>query len=496
MAVSRISFVRFECDAKTVVVAETPVGDPSWRAGLLPDGGRYLYPWDQPENDDWRRWRSVSGTPYAPHDEETVGRMLDEIGVDSIDELFDVPDSVAVDGEFGIETRSERAVRREIESTLARTDDVVEFLGRGHYGGYVPSVVDHLADRSEFLTSYTQYQPEIAQGFLQALFEYQSLLVELTGLGVANCSMYDAAAALGEAATLAARVTDGRRVLVPETTLDARLAVLANYVDGPDLTVETYAADDGTADLDDLAARAGDDTALIVAETPTVRGTIEPNLAAIGEIAADADALYCVDSDPVALSVLQEPAAVGADVVVGDASVLGLGTAYGTGLGLFAVDETYVRQVPGRLVGATEDAAGRRGYTLTLQTREQHIRQERATSNICTNQAWVALRAAMHAAWLGPDGLVERANEAVGVAETFADRIDGVAGVVAPVHDRRHMREFVAHVDRPAGAVVDDLAERGFAVHALGGHEIGICPAATTEAERDRFVTALREVEP
>jgi len=280
----------------------------------------------------------------------------------------------------------------------------------------VPSVVDHLADRAEFLTSYTQYQPEISQGFLQALFEYQSMLVELTGLPIANCSMYDAATALGEAATLADRVrsTSGDAVLVPEHLREGKRAVLENYCAGADLTVESYPMADGNADVDALADRAGDDVVMVYAENPTVRGCIEERLATIGGLAADADALFTLGSDPVSLSVLQEPASVGADVVVGEAGALGLPTAYGMGLGIFACSDEFLRQVPGRLVGAGEDAAGDRAFTLTLQTREQHIRKERATSNICTNQAWVALRAAIHAATLGPDGLVDLANDCVG----------------------------------------------------------------------------------
>ena len=344
-------------------------------------------------------------SPYAPHtDAETVA-MLDAIGVESEADLFDIPASVRFDGSFGIEARSERAARAEVADLLDRNADLTEFLGRGHYDHYVPSLVDHLSLRSEFLTSYTQYQPEVAQGFLQALFEYQSMLVELTGLEVANCSMYDAATALGEAATLSQRVRSvtGDRILVPELLAEGRRGVLDNYTAGVDVTVETYPMADANVDLDALAEQVGDDVAMVYAESPTLHGTIEERLGEIGALADEHEALFCLGSDPVALALLEDPASVGADVVVGDAASLGLGTAYGMGLGMFACREDYLRQVPGRLVGAGEDDTGRRAYTLTLQTREQHIRRERATSNICTNQAWVALRAAIHAASLGPD---------------------------------------------------------------------------------------------
>ncbi|MEZ3145162.1 aminomethyl-transferring glycine dehydrogenase subunit GcvPA [Halobaculum sp. MBLA0143] len=425
--------------------------------------------------------------------------MLDEIGVDSETALFDIPDEVAFDGDLGIEQRSEREIVTELQETFADNDDLVEFLGRGHYSHYVPSLVDNLSLRSEFLTSYTQYQPEITQGFLQALFEYQSILTELTGLSVANASMYDAATALGEAALLAERVraASGTTVLVPEQLRDGKRGTLDNYVDGSDLTVETYPYADGTVDTDALADAVDDDTLLVYAETPTATGAIEPALETVGDLADDADALFTYGSDIVALGLLEEPAAVGADVVVGEGASLGLPAADGMGTGLFACREDFLRQVPGRLVGAGEDESGRRAFTLTLQTREQHIRKERATSNICTNQAWVALRTAMHAATLGADGLAGLAEESVRRASDFAARIDDVDGVTAPVHDRHHFREFqVSVADAPSDAetTAAGLREHGYAVHVVGDHRLQVCVTETNEHATDGLVAALREV--
>jgi glycine dehydrogenase subunit 1 len=358
--------------------------------------------------------------------------------------------------------------------------------------------VDHLADRSEFLTSYTQYQPEITQGFLQVLFEYQSMLVELTGLGVANCSMYDAATALAEAARLADRVrsASGSTVLVPDSLRDGKRAVLDNYVAGADLSVAEYPTAEGTADVDALRDLADDDTVVVYAENPTVRGCIEERLAEVGTLADEHEALFCLGTDLLALSLLQEPASVGADVVVGSAGALGMPTSYGMGLGIFATREDYLRQVPGRLVGASEDDRGNRAYTLTLQTREQHIRKERATSNICTNQAWVALRTAMHVAHLGPDGMVDLAEDCVRYARDLAHRIDEVDGLQAPVDDRHHFREFVVSTDQPAPAVAADLAEEGYAVHVVGDHEIQVCVTETNVGATDGLVAALAEVGP
>jgi glycine dehydrogenase subunit 1 len=422
--------------------------------------------------------------------------MLSAIGADDPAELFDIPESVAFDGEFGIEARSEREAERHVRGLLSRNDDLTEFLGRGHYDHYVPSLVDHLSLRSEFLTSYTQYQPEVTQGFLQALFEYQSMLVELTGLGIVNASMYDHATALAEAALLAARVrqTDGDRVLVPAYILPERRDVLENYTDGAGISVETYGTDDGNVNPEALAERIDEDVVMVYAENPTTRGTVEENLETVGELADDHSALFCLGSDPVALSVLQEPESVGADVVVGDAATLGIPSAFGMGLGLFATREDFVRQVPGRLVGASEDADGRRTYTLTLQTREQHIRRERATSNICTNQAWLALRTAIHAASLSPDGLVDLANDCVRLASDLADRLDALTGITAAVHDRYHVREFVAHTDRSATAVVSDLETEGFAVHVVGDHEVQVCITDANEHAADELVAAFEEV--
>jgi glycine dehydrogenase subunit 1 len=436
-----------------------------------------------------------AGSPYAPHTPAETAAMLDAVGAESEAALFDIPDAVAFEGSLDIDSRSEAAVRREVATALGRNDDLVEFLGRGHYDHYVPAPVSDLSRRSEFLTSYTQYQPEVTQGFLQALFEYQSLVVELTGLPVANCSMYDAATALGEAARLASRVREasGSTVLVPADLQEGRAAVLDNYVAGAGLAVETYPTADGAVDVAALGERVDDDAAMVYAESPTVHGVVEPSLAAVGDLAADHDALFCLGSDPLALSLLERPADAGADVVVGPADALGLSTSYGTGLGLFATRESFLRQVPGRLVGATEDAAGRRAYTLTLQTREQHIRKERATSNICTNQAWVALRTAMHAAALGPAGLVDLAEQCVTDARDLAARLDDVSGLRAPVFDRHHFREFVVHTDQPADAVASDLEASGFAVHVVGDHRLQVCVTETNRHHADALVAAFEE---
>ncbi len=437
----------------------------------------------------------MSESPYAPNTETDTSEMLEAVGVSDVEELFDIPSEVRFGEAFDIEARTEPQVRGMVGDMLRDNENLTEFLGRGYYDHYVPSVVDRLSMRSEFLTSYTQYQPEVTQGFLQALFEYQSILVELTGLPIANASMYDAASGLGEAALLASRIrdTDGTVVLVPEYVRDDRVSVLENYVAGHDIQIERLGTEGGTVDLDSLEAAVGEETLMVYAESPTTRGTIEEHLEAIGDLAHENDAMFTVGSDPVAMSLLEAPGDVGADVVIGDA-VLGLPNAYGMGLGIFATRESYLRHTPGRLVGIGEDQDGKRAYTLTLQTREQHIRRERATSNICTNQAWVALRTAIHAAYLGPDGLIDLAKTMVELPRQLASKLDELPGIEAPVHDRHHFREFVARTEDPAPAIVEDLESAGFAVHAVGEHELQFAVTETNERAIPDLVAAVEEV--
>jgi len=262
--------------------------------------------------------------PYTPHTSDDVDAMLDAVGADSISALLPVPDDVPDAPDPGIGRKSEQETRERVAAILARNDDLVSFFGRGHHSHYVPAAVESLSARSEFLTSYTQYQPEVAQGFLQALFEYQSICAELTGLRIVNASMYDHASALGEAALLSARVTGGKHVLVPDHLRPDRRSVLENFVAGAAMDVESYPMVDGAADVDAIADRAADDCAMVYVESPSVRGVVEPRLAAVADAAHAVDATCCLGSDPVALSLLERPSAVGCDIVIGDAGTLGL----------------------------------------------------------------------------------------------------------------------------------------------------------------------------
>jgi len=436
------------------------------------------------------------GSPYAANDNAKVEAMLNEIGVRNVEDLFDIPEAVRYDGAFGIDGATEQEVTRELEKTLSKNPEMVEFLGRGYYTHYVPSLVDHLSLRSEFITSYTQYQPEISQGFLQVLFEYQSIVSELTGMDIANCSMYDAATSLGEAVTLADRVRDasGSDVLIPDYVRPDHFEVLENYTQGAEINIKRLSTKNGMINPEALEKALNDESLLVYLENPTAEGVIEEHLTEVGELLEGRETLFCIGSDLVALSLLEDPGEVGADVVVGNGGVLGLGNSYGMSMGIFACREDYLRQVPGRLVGSSEDDDNNRAYTLTLQTREQHIRRERATSNICSNQAWIALRAAIHATCLGPDGLVSLANRCTELPETLADEIDSIEGVTAPVHDGYHFREFKAKLDSDASEVASELSDKGFAVHNLDEQTIQISVTDQNQHMISEFATALTEV--
>ncbi|WP_415487762.1 aminomethyl-transferring glycine dehydrogenase subunit GcvPA [Candidatus Hikarchaeum yamanae] len=434
-------------------------------------------------------------SPYTPHTPADVEAMLLHLGFESIEDLFNIPPSLQFSDSFKIPPRSEHEIKTELKEIFDKNLPLVEFLGHGYYSHYIPSLVDHISDRSEFLTSYTQYQPEISQGFLQVLFEYQSLIVELTGLGIANSSMYDFATSIGEAALLSGRISPTRTtILVPDILRPERLSVLKNYTSNSGFKIESYPTRDSNTDIEKLENLFSNDVSMIYIESPNSHGALEESIKHISDMAHASGSLCCLGTDPIALSILEPPSSLGIDIVVGDASVLGLPNAYGMGVGLFACRSDYLRQVPGRLVGITKDATNRRAYTLTLQTREQHIRRERATSNICTNQAWVALRTAIHAAYLGPHGLINLAKQCIELPLELSSKLDTIEGVYAPLHSRHYFREFVVRTDKMAMEVVQSLETKGYAVSAIGDHELLICVTDTNASHIDAFVDAFKEV--
>lgn len=351
---------------------------------------------------------------YLPMTEEDKKAMLEKIGVSSIDELFnDIPEKVRFKGEYNIKpAKPESSLMKELARMAEKNADLkknVSFLGAGVYDHYIPVIVDHVLSRSEFYTAYTPYQPEISQGELQAIFEFQTMICELTGMDVANSSMYDGGTALAEAAMLSAGHTKRKKIIISNAVHPETREVVKTYAKGQRIELIEVAANGGVTDVEALKGMVNDEVAAVIVQYPNFFGQIEP-LKEIEEIAHDHKSLFVVSSNPLSLGILTPPGKFGADIVVGDAQPFGIPTAFGgPHCGFFAVTSKLMRKIPGRLVGQTMDDQGRRGFVLTLQAREQHIRRDKATSNICSNQALNALAASVAMTALGKQGVKEMA---------------------------------------------------------------------------------------
>src|SRR5699024_2861781 len=337
--------------------------------------------------------------------------MLDTIGVDSTEELFsDIPKSVRYDGQLNLkQPASEAQLMKELSQMANKNASMKEycsFLGAGVYDHYIPSVVDHVISRSEFYTAYTPYQPEISQGELQAIFEFQTMISELSGLPIANSSMYDGGTALAEAVNLSAAQTKRKKVIVSKAVHPESRAVIKTYAKGPELEIVEIDHKDGRTDLEQLAKELDEHTAGVAIQYPNFFGQIEPLEAVQEIIEQQKKTMFIVSSNPLALGYLTPPGQFRADIVVGDTQVFGIPSQFGgPHCGYFTTTKKLMRKVPGRLVGQTTDEEGVRGFVLTLQTREQHIRREKATSNICSTQALNALASTVALTSLGKTGL-------------------------------------------------------------------------------------------
>lgn len=374
----------------------------------------------------------VAYIPLTPSDIEA---MLRVIGVNSVDDLFsDIPEEMRFEGTLALpKALTEPELLRHCQRLAEQNQDVekvVSFLGAGIYEHYVPAVVEHLVGRSEFYTAYTPYQAEVSQGVLQAIYEFQTMICQLTGMDVANASVYDAGTALVEAVNIARSTTRRDRVIFAETMHPDHLAVNRTYADFQGWTLSYGASADGVCDLEVLDV--DENTAAVVVQQPNFFGCLE-DLEAIAEVAHAKGALLIVCADPISLGILKAPGECGADIVVGEGQSLGNPMSYGgPTLGLFAAKEKYLRKLPGRIVGRTHDEKGNIGYVLTLQAREQHIRRQRASSNICSNQALNALAATIYLAVMGPYGLRDVASQCVQKAHYLAHRLasEGIGELV------------------------------------------------------------------
>ncbi|WP_096188448.1 aminomethyl-transferring glycine dehydrogenase subunit GcvPA [Evansella halocellulosilytica] len=408
---------------------------------------------------------------YLPMTENDQKEMLDTIGINSIEELFsDIPKATRYKENLKIEEALEEPKLVKEMSRLANKNknikDYTSFLGAGVYEHYIPSVVNHMLLRSEFYTAYTPYQPEISQGELQAIFEFQSMICELTGMEIANSSMYDGPTALAEAAMMSAGHTRKKTILVSKTVHPEAREVLKSNADGQNLTVIEINDKDGVTDIDDLKAQYHDDVASVIVQYPNFFGNIE-DLKAIEEVAHQGKGLFIVSSNPLSLGVLQPPGSFGADVVIGDAQPFGIPTQLGgPHCGYFAVTKKLMRKVPGRLVGQTTDDKGMRGFVLTLQAREQHIRRDKATSNICSNQALNALGAAITMSAIGKKGVQNMAAQNLQKAHYAKEQLKKHG--VEIVYDKPFFNEFVVKLPKSIKEVNKKLVNH----HILGGYDL------------------------
>ena len=432
--------------------------------------------------------------------------MLDAIGVESVESLFeDVPSALRMNGSLQLpKAMSEPELVRHL-GVLAKASvnlqELVCFLGAGAYDHYIPSVVDHVIRRSEFYTAYTQYQPEISQGYLQALWEYQSMICELTGMDVSNASMYDGGTAVAEAAIMACSASGKNRVLMAETVNPIYRYIFKTY--GKDRNIEMVLApfSDGLTDAALPTELLDASIAAVVVQYPNFFGGIE-DLKKIAAAAHAAGALLIAVVDPISMGLLESPGALGADIVVGEGQGLGMSLSFGGPyLGFFGTTEKLMRKMPGRIIGQTLDNRGQRGFVLTLQAREQHIRREKATSNICSNEALCALTAAVYLSTVGKNGLREVATQCIQKAHYAYRSLTNLNGC-EPVFSNPFFKEFVVRLDKPVAEINKKLLSKGL----LGGLDLGahypqlancmlVCVTEKrSKAEIDRLVVEMREI--
>ena len=439
---------------------------------------------------------------YVPLTDGDRDQMLATVGVSTVEELFrDIPEGVRLGRALDLEPPlSEQELVSHLErlaSRNAHSGAELSFLGAGVYDHYVPAVVDMVLQRGEFLTAYTPYQPEMSQGVLQAIFEYQTAICELTGMDVSNASGYDGTTVAADACFVAKHVTGRSKVVVTEATNPQVRQVIKTYAPGFGLEVVEVPHSNGTTDPDQVA-EAARDAAAVIFQQPNFFGCLEP-APELAAAAAEAEALAVAHVDPVSLGVLEAPARYGCAIAIGEGQGAGNAMSFGgPHYGFIAARLEHIRRMPGRIVGETTDTAGNRGYVLTLSTREQHIRREKATSNITTNQTLLALGGLVHLSWLGPQGLRELGETCMALS-SYARRELEAAGFELVFSEKATFKEFAVRVGRPATEVIRDARRRG--VHPgyrLGRDYAGLDDAllvAVTEKrtpeEIERLVEAL-----
>lgn len=435
--------------------------------------------------------------------------MMEFLGIKSIDDLFsDIPEDVKIDGleiGNGMDEHSLRVKAREILSKNRTSFDMPIFMGAGVYQHYIPSGVFSIASRSEFYTAYTPYQPEISQGMLQTLFEYQSYIAELTGMDVANASMYDFSTALGEAARMANAINGRNEILIPKNLQWEKKSVLWNYIKGLNMKIVEYpyVKETGMIDIEALKKMINEKTAAVYAENPNFFGVIDENVLHLKELG---NFIYIAGVNPISLGLLKPPGEYGADIVIGEGQILGNPMNFGGPLlGIFATRMEHVRKMPGRIIGMSKDRDGKRAFVMTLQTREQHIRRAKATSNICSNEALCAVFSAAYISFLGKSGLKKLAEINMGRAEEVRKMICSIKGY-SNAHNALHFNEFAVKLPVDELSVHRHLLSRGVhggylintwsrnAFPELGNAMLINVTEVHTDSDINRLVNALKEV--
>jgi len=442
--------------------------------------------------------------PLTPQDEK---EMLAKIGVSSFEELIDqiIPKNLQYHGEIPIpEAVSENEVRKilsEMAGENFNTDEYLSFLGGGVYDHYMPAIIDSLITRSEFYTAYTPYQAEVSQGTLQSIFEYQSVICELTGMQVSNASMYDGGSALAEACHMANTIKGKNKVILAELIHPSYQKITRTYTHECGVEVIQCPVKNGVTDIKALADLVDSETSCVCIQQPNFYGYLE-SVSDIEKIVHAKGALLISIIDPISLGVIKPPGEYNADIVVGEGQALGVPQGFGGPLlGIFATKTDFVRYMPGRIVGETTDIDGKRGFVLTLQTREQHIRREKATSNICTNEALLALCALIYLCTLGKQGIVDVGNLCLSKSHYLRDQLKGLKGI-KPAYEQEFFKEFLVETDKPAKEVLDALLEQKI----FGGVPLSLFDeklknqfliAVTekrTKEELDRFTDSLAKI--
>ncbi len=400
--------------------------------------------------------------PFIPHTKEEVAEMLEVIGAEDVEDLLaGIPDNVRLKEHLNLPLRmSEIEVIHEMQRLAGMNKVMTCFAGGGVYDHFQPAALDAIISRPEFYTAYTPYQPEVAQGSLQAIFEYQSMICELTGLDVSNASLYCGGTAMAEASALAIRNTRRKKIIVADNAHPHHIQILRTYGAAYPYEVEVLPAENGTITSDALKSALDSNTAAFIVQHPNFYGLLE-DVDEFAEIIHANKSLFIVSFNPISLGILKSPADYDADIAIAEGQSLGNALNYGGPyLGVIASKQKYVRAMPGRIVGETEDLNGDRGYVLTLQTREQHIRRDKATSNICTNQALCALAAAAYLSFMGKSGISEMAHQSLQKSHFLAENIESQTEFNLKYPDKPFFNEFLITSEHQAKEVIDALARK------------------------------------